>query len=111
MVEFAATQRPGLYVLTPPGGPPLHYVVNTSRRESNLERLTDTEISGFAKSHGVSLVHSGAEYRKLDHTRRFGLEIWRVILGVILVLLFLEIFLQQKFARARRTPANPARKP
>ncbi|MEI8310624.1 MAG: BatA domain-containing protein [Verrucomicrobiota bacterium] len=111
VVEFASTQRPGLYVLTPPGGPPLHYVVNTSRRESDLERLTDSEIHGFAKAHGVSLVRSGAEYRKLDHTRRFGMEIWRAILWVILVLLFLEIFLQQKFARARRTPANPARKP
>ena len=110
VVEFAATQRPGLYVLTPPGGPPLHYVVNTSRRESDLERLTDSEIHGFAKAHGVSLVRSGAEYRKLDHTRRFGMEIWRAILWVILVLLFLEIFLQQKFSRARRAPANPGRK-
>ncbi len=66
VVEFGKTQRPGLYTLTPPGGPPLHYVVNASRRESDLQKLSPSEIADFAKAHGVAVVHNGAEYKALD---------------------------------------------
>ena len=102
VVEFGQTQRPGLYTLSAPGGAPTHFVVNASRRESDLQKLTDNEIADFAKSHGVSLVHSGAEYKQLDHTRRYGMEFWRPLLWALLVFVFLEIFLQQRFARVRR---------
>ena len=105
VVEFGKTQRPGLYTLNPPGGSPVYYVVNASRRESDLQKLTDKEIADFAKTHGVSLVHSGAEYKQLDHTRRYGFEMWRPLLWAILGLVFLELFLQQKFARVRSCPA------
>jgi hypothetical protein len=102
VVEFGQTQQPGLYTLTSPGGATTHFVVNTSRRESDLQKLTDAEIADFAKSHGIALVHSGAEYKQLDHSRRYGSEFWRPLLWLLLVLLFLELFLQQRFARVRR---------
>jgi hypothetical protein len=44
---------------------------------------------------------SGAEYKSLDHTRRFGWEFWKPVLWLLLALVFLEIFLQQRFARAK----------
>lgn len=106
VVEFPKTQQPGLYTLTSPSGTPTHFVVNTSRRESDLQRLTDAEIADFAKSHGVSVVHSGAEYKQLDHTRRFGSEFWRSLLWLLLALIFAELFLQQRFARVRRVKAE-----
>jgi hypothetical protein len=65
--------------------------------------LTDAEIADFARSHGVSVVHSGAEYKQLDRTRRFGSELWRALLWLLLTLLFAELFLQQRFARVRRS--------
>lgn len=102
VVEFAKTQQPGLYTLTSPGGTQTHFVVNTSRRESDLQRLTDAEIADFAKSHGVSVVRSGAEYKQLDRTRRYGSEFWRSLLLLLLALIFAELFLQQRFARVRR---------
>lgn len=102
VVEFAKTQQPGLYTLTSPSGVATHFVVNTSRRESDLQRLTDAEIADFAKSHGVSVVHSGAEYKQLDRTRRYGSEFWRSLLWLLLALIFAELFLQQRFARVRR---------
>ena len=102
VVEFTKTQQPGLYTLTSPSGAATHFVVNTSRRESDLQRLTDAEIADFAKSHGVSVVHSGAEYKQLDRTRRFGSEFWRSLLWLLLALIFAELFLQQRFARVRR---------
>jgi hypothetical protein len=102
VVEFDQTQQPGLYTLTAPSGPATHFVVNTSRRESDLQKLTAPEIADFAKSHGVALVRSGAEYKQLDRTRRYGSEFWKPLLWALLGLLFLELFLQQRFARVRR---------
>jgi hypothetical protein len=102
VVEFAKTQQPGLYTLTSPSGVTTHFVVNTSRRESDLQRLTDAEIADFAKSHGVSVVRSGAEYKQLDRARRYGSEFWRALLWLLLALVFAELFLQQRFSRVRR---------
>jgi len=102
VVEYGKTQQPGLYTLNAPSGTTTHFVVNTSRRESDLSKLTDNEIADFAKSHGVSVVHSGAEYKQLDRTRRYGSEFWRSLLWLLLALIFAELFLQQRFARVRR---------
>jgi len=102
VVEYPKTQQPGLYTLTSPSGTATHFVVNTSRRESDLQKLSDAEIADFAKSHGVSVVHSGAEYKQMDHSRRFGSEFWRSLLWLLLALVFAEIFLQQRFSRVRR---------
>jgi len=101
VVEFPHTQQPGLYTLTPPGGVATDYVVNASRRESDLAKLTEKEIADFAREHGVSLVTNGTEFKQLDQTRRFGMEFWRPLLVVLLVLIFGELILQQRFARVR----------
>ena len=111
VVEFSRTQQPGLYTLTQPGGAPTYYVVNASRRESDLRKLTPQEIDGLAKTHGVSLVRSGAEYKALEHTRRYGREFWKPLLWIVLGLMFLELYLQKRFARARGTVAPVAAAP
>ncbi|MDQ3624856.1 MAG: hypothetical protein M3463_20640, partial [Verrucomicrobiota bacterium] len=92
-----------LYILNPPGSPPIHFVVNASRRESDLAKLTDKEIAELARQHGVAVVRSAAEYKRLEQTRRFGREIWKPLLWGLLGLAFLELFLQQKFSRVQRT--------
>jgi hypothetical protein len=99
VVEFGKTQRPGLYTLSSPGGSPIHFVVNASRRESDLQKLSDKEIKDLAAQHGVALVRSGAEYKALESSRRFGREFWKSLLWVLLGLTFLELVLQQRFAR------------
>jgi hypothetical protein len=103
VVEYARTQEPGLYTLNAPGGLTTHFVINASRRESDLTKLTDAEIADFAKSHGVAVVHSGTEYKQLDRSRRYGSEFWRPLLLLLLALLFAELFLQQRFSRVRRS--------
>ncbi|MEQ1859821.1 MAG: BatA domain-containing protein [Chthoniobacteraceae bacterium] len=103
--EFARTQRPGLYTLTPPGGQPIHYVVNANRRESDTSKLTGAEIDALAKSHGVVLVRSSAEYKQLDQKRRFGTELWKPLLWALLIFFIAEMVLQQIFAGVRRKPA------
>jgi hypothetical protein len=108
VVEFRRTNQPGLYTLNPPEGAPIHYVVNTSRRESDGQKMSAQEIGEFAKRHRVGLVRNAAEYRQLDQTRRHGWEFWSWLLWGVLGLVFLELFLQQRFGRVRRSPVVAA---
>ena len=101
VAEFAHTQQPGLYVLKPAGGDDVHFVVNTDRRESDLGRLTDDEIGTVAEQMGATLVTSTSEYRDLQNERRFGREVWTILLTAMLGLIFLEMFLEQAFARRK----------
>lgn len=102
VVEFAQTQRPGLYVLEAPGGNRIHFVVNTDRKESDLRRLDDAGLQAVAKAMGATVVASWAEYRQLDHQRRFGQEVWKILLLAVLLFLFTEMLLEQFFARRVR---------
>ena len=105
VVETVPLYQPGLYTLQPPGGQPIHYVVNADRRESDLARLNDTEIAEFAKVHSVAVVHTAAEFRETEHRQRFGQELWKWALLGLLVLIFLELILQRMFASLRGAPA------
>ena len=101
VVEYGPIFNPGLYTLSRPDLPPLHYVVNADRKESDLARLTDNEIAEFSKAHGVPVVRSASEYRDIEHSQRFGRELWKWALIGLLVFIFLELLLEQRFARSR----------
>ena len=101
VVEFGPVFNPGLYTLTPSGGQPVHYVFNADRKESDLSRLAESEVNELAKSHGVPVVRSATEYRQIEHAQRFGQELWKWVLIGLLLFIFLELFLEQKFARSR----------
>jgi hypothetical protein len=107
LVEFAKSQRPGLYTLQLPSGSPIHYVVNADRRESDLAKLEPKEITDLAKAHDVALVGSTAEYKQLEQKRRFGTELWKSLLWTMFLLIVAEMVLEQIFAgvRRRRQPA------
>jgi hypothetical protein len=111
VIEYLKTQRPGLYTLQPPSGGPIHYVVNANRRESDLAKLSDSEIAALAKQHDVALVRSGAEFKALEQTRRYGTELWKTLLWALLALIFLELILQQIFAGVRRHRRRPESRP
>ncbi len=101
VAEFTDTQRPGLYKLMAPGASEVHFVVNTSRAESDLRTLAPAERDTLAKSLKATLVNTFEEYQRMDRQRRFGQEIWRPLFWLLLVLLFGEIFFQQWINRRR----------
>jgi len=111
VIEYLNTQRPGLYTLEPPTGGIVHYVVNADRRESDLAKLSEKEIGDLARQHNVALVRSGAEFKALEQTRRYGTEWWKLILWALLALIFLELILQQIFAGLRGKRPAPATGP
>ena len=76
-------------------------MVNAERSESNLAKLGVAEITTLAKTHGLQLVHNAAEFKALDKVQRYGHELWKWALLLLLLLLFGELILQQKFARGK----------
>ncbi len=102
LAEYADTHRPGLYVLQTPDGRMTHFVVNASRRESDLKVLDDEQFKALAAEMNCRAVSSAAEYLQLDKQRRFGREVWKPLLTAVLVLLLAELLLQQRFAGVRR---------
>ncbi|MEI8063846.1 MAG: VWA domain-containing protein, partial [Verrucomicrobiota bacterium] len=102
LVHFDETRLPGLYILDTPTNVSLHFVVNTSRTESDLTQLTGDEIKAAAKPWDASVVSSWDEYREHEQRRRFGREMWRPLLWVLLGLIFTELVLEQRVGRLRR---------
>jgi hypothetical protein len=66
-----------------------------------LEKLSSSEIADFARDQQVSLVRDSAQFKSLDQTRRFGREMWKPLLWSLLGMMFVEMVVQQRFARAR----------
>ncbi len=101
LAEFTDTQRPGLYVMTGPDKEIIHFVVNTSREESDLRRWETSAVEAMAEDLGASFVRSADAYGELDEHRRFGREIWRPIFWAVLILVFFELWLQQRIGDRR----------
>jgi len=101
VATFDNTSRPGLYEMKGPDGKPIHFVVNTDRSESDLKQLTPEERREVAHSMKADLVASMEDYRKLDHSRRFGQEIWKPLFALVLFILLFELWLERRMARQR----------
>ena len=101
LVHFDETFRPGLYILQTPTNVPLHFVVNTTRAESDLTQLTPDEIKAVAKPWNASVASSWEEYHQREERRRFGREIWRPLLWLLLGLIFAELLLEQRVGRIK----------
>ena len=102
LVHFDDTRQPGLYILDTPTNTPLHFVVNTTRTESDLTQLTSAEIKAAAKPWNAAVVRSWDEYREREQRQRYGREIWRPLLWALLGLIFAELLLAQRVGRLRR---------
>ena len=101
ILQFDATQRPGIYTMSLPSAENVHFVAETSRDESDTQRIPDEQISDLATQLGGTSVDSVESWIEQDQLRRHGRGIWRYILAAFLIMLFLEVILQQKFARVK----------
>jgi hypothetical protein len=101
LARFEETQRPGVYAMSTPAADTIHFVAETSRSESDLSILPETALVELSKSLASTLIKSPAEYLEQDRLRRHGQEIWKFVLAAFLAFMFLELILQQRFARVR----------
>ncbi len=102
LVSFDNTRIPGLYLMELPDKTLIHFVVNTARNESDLAQLPSDGIKAAAKAFNATVVGSLEEYRQLEQRRRYGREIWRPFLWVLLALIFTELLLEQRIGRSKR---------
>ena len=86
-----------------PGGKAVHFVVNTDRAESDLKQLTAQELDEVAEGMKAKLVSSLKEYRMMDKKRREGQAIWEIFFGLVIFILFFELWLERRMARRRKS--------
>ena len=101
MVRFEHTRRPGVYTMSTPDAGAIHFVAESPRSESDLRLLEKDEVEAVGSALNASVVSSAADYIALDRVRRNGRGIWEYVLAACIALLFLEVLLQQRFARVR----------
>ena len=110
VAEFSETRQPGTYTMKGSGMEPVRFVVNPSKAESRLERLTEEELASRATALGLETEEiikatDGSsildQYLKLDGQRKFGRETWKILLWTLLGLVFVELILQRIFGRVR----------
>ena len=87
--------------MSTPSTETIHFVAETSRAESDLNGLDETGLESLSKNMSSNLIKTPAEYLEQDRLRRHGQEIWKYVLVAFLAFLFLELVLQQRFARVR----------
>lgn len=98
VLESPPLHTPGIYQLS--SGPRTRLIaVNLDAAESDLTPLPSATVREIATRHESAFVESLEGWQKLDRTRRFGSEFWQPLLLALLVLLFFEVFLQQRIAR------------
>jgi len=101
LARFDGTQRPGIYAVSTPAPETLHFVAETSRAESDLSVSDESSLTFLAQSMSATLMSSSGEYLKQDRLRRHGQEIWKFVLIALLIFMFMELVLQQRFARVQ----------
>jgi len=101
VVESAPTREPGLYEMkAKDSSEAQRFAINLNPAESDLKPLAESEVEKIATRHEGMLVRSFDAYQRLDRSRRHGTEMWQAFLIALLVLLFGEVLLAQRIARA-----------
>jgi len=101
VAAFEDTRKPGPYLMDVPGQDAIHFVAAVPGEESDVRTLDDVEFRRLGEEMGATTVESWEEYREMSRSRRFGREIWKPLLALVLLLMFCELFAVQLFTRRR----------
>ena len=85
--------------MTLTSGEPIHFVAETARTESDVVLLQDARLKEIADRMSATVMKSAETYVEEDQLRRHGRDIWKWMLIGLLSFMFLELLLQQRFAR------------
>lgn len=101
VAECSDTRLPGFYEVRAPDGSTQLFAVNLPREESNPERFSEEELAALASGAGANLVRTPAELKAAGERSTEGREVWRPLLWLTLLLLFLEPLVQQRFSQRK----------
>ena len=101
-VESSPILTPGVYEAKPSsgGGEVKKFAFNVDATESGLKPLAESEVTALAARWEADVVEDVDSYQRLDRSRRFGAELWQIVLLLLLVFLFAEVLLEQRIAKA-----------
>ena len=99
-VSFAETAYPGVYSINDSRSEQsTKFAVSASADESQLEFLSDEQLNDTARAIGASIAKDSEQLSALQSLRANGREIWRYMLLGLIVLLFAELWWQQRISR------------
>ena len=108
-LSFNETAFPGVYsvVIGKDSTPPEmrnveHYAVMATSEESDLQFLTQQQLNELATAIGASVAADAQELLTMQSLRANGREAWRWFLLVLVALLFVELWWQQRITRGPR---------
>ena len=105
---------PGIYEVRSGTTPVSVLAANVDARESDGRRISGDELSGFWKRFGVqtSFVRSLGHGEQIQSTvlqSRFGVELWKYLIGLALLLALLEMFIARDSKKEAQSLSAPAR--
>lgn len=107
--EFRITGEPGIYTVLAGDLVLDRVAVNAPLRESLQARISPAALAAHLASGEPVLAASPAQWRSRVFTRRRGLEIWRFLLGAVVLLLVAESWVASSGGAAvRRSTHSPA---
>ena len=80
---------------------PEHFAVTTTREESDLTALETSEVRRFLGEFGVELVVGVDGVEDFLRQQRYGVEVWKPLVAIVLLLAFFELFLVRWIERGR----------
>jgi len=90
-------RKPGLYTLLPAGDQKIYYVVHTDRNESDLEAVGPERLKKISADFSIPVTKNWASLKRQIYRWESSGEIWKTVLFMVIGLLFLELYLEQKF--------------
>ncbi|MDX1930263.1 MAG: BatA domain-containing protein [Pirellulaceae bacterium] len=104
-LSFGKTAFPGVYsvswegLVDPQAMQLENYAVNAPVEESELQFLTQPQLSEIASATGASVAADVQELLTMQSLRADGREVWRWFLLALVALLFVELWWQQRITR------------
>lgn len=104
-MSFGQTAFPGVYsvswegLVDPQAMQLENYAVNAPVEESELQFLTQPQLSEIASATGASVAADVQELLTMQSLRADGREVWRWFLLALVALLFVELWWQQRITR------------
>jgi hypothetical protein len=106
-----AASMPGRYLFVPTAdsqAKPIVRIATTPQSESDLRPMTQSELTAVAQSLAGTVQEKISDWKERENIARNGREIWRYLWWIVLALLFIELWWQQRSTSRIRNPSPQA---
>lgn len=102
LLDYKRTSSPGFFFVFSAGERVATVAANVVREESSGALVETAELVAPGSQDNVKVYEGEGDWQSIFRDRQYGTEIWKPLLAVLLILLFFEMALQQRFGGVRR---------